>query len=183
MFIRADKLFASFLSLFQHRRGCIVYVIIWQYKCESLTSYTLHFSREVIVTSAVLTCEIAKVVLLLYGKTFDWILILVIVIVKHVLILSFVTCSMLYGFQVICALFFMAKDGTLKKVYNGWTLVAALTASGLPAAIYALQNSLLQISYRNLDSLTFSMLNQTKILFTAIFTFFILRYLSRFYHC
>uniref|UniRef100_A0A803PE68 CMP-sialic acid transporter 5 n=1 Tax=Cannabis sativa TaxID=3483 RepID=A0A803PE68_CANSA len=92
--------------------------------------------RDVIVTSSVLTCEIAK---------------------------------------VISALFVMAKDGTLKKVYKEWTLVGALTASGLPAAIYALQNSLLQISYRNLDSLTFSMLNQTKIFFTALFTFFLLR--------
>ncbi|XP_068342551.1 UDP-N-acetylglucosamine transporter ROCK1-like [Pyrus communis] len=93
-------------------------------------------SREVIVTSSVLTCEIAK---------------------------------------VICALIFMARDGSLKKVYREWTLVGALTASGLPAAIYALQNSLLQISYKNLDSLTFSMLNQTKIIFTAFFTYLILR--------
>ncbi|KDP46835.1 hypothetical protein JCGZ_24044 [Jatropha curcas] len=92
--------------------------------------------REVIVTTSVLTCEIAK---------------------------------------VICALILMAKDGSLKKLSNEWTLVGSLTASGLPAAIYALQNSLLQISYRNLDSLTFSMLNQTKIFFTAFFTFIILR--------
>lgn len=70
----------------------------------------------------------------------------------------------------------MAKDGSLKKVYNDWTLVGALTASGLPAVIYALQNILLQISYKNLDSLTFSILNQTKILFTAFFTYLILRY-------
>ncbi|EXB29445.1 CMP-sialic acid transporter 5 [Morus notabilis] len=92
--------------------------------------------REVIVTSSVLACEVAK---------------------------------------VACALFFMARDGTLKKVFKEWTLTGALTASGLPAAIYALQNSLLQISYKNLDSLTFSMLNQTKIFFTALFTFLILR--------
>lgn len=71
----------------------------------------------------------------------------------------------------------MAKEGTLKKLSSQWTLVGSLTASGLPAAIYALQNSLLQISYRNLDSLTFSMLNQTKIIFTALFTYIILRYL------
>ncbi|XWS41571.1 hypothetical protein CRYUN_Cryun17cG0093200 [Craigia yunnanensis] len=69
----------------------------------------------------------------------------------------------------------MAKDGSLKKLAKEWTLVGSLTASGLPAAIYALQNSLLQISYRNLDSLTFSMLNQTKIFFTALFTYFIMR--------
>ncbi|XP_044469287.1 UDP-N-acetylglucosamine transporter ROCK1-like [Mangifera indica] len=92
--------------------------------------------REVIVTTSVLTCELAK---------------------------------------VICALFLMAKEGTLRKLFNNWTLVGSLTASGLPAAIYALQNSLLQISYKNLDSLTFSMLNQTKIFFTAFFTYIILR--------
>lgn len=72
----------------------------------------------------------------------------------------------------------MAKDGSLRKLYKEWTLVGALTASGLPAAIYALQNSLLQISYKNLDSLTFSMLNQTKIFFTALFAYFILRYVA-----
>lgn len=71
----------------------------------------------------------------------------------------------------------MAKEGTLKKLSSQWTFVGSLTASGLPAAIYALQNSLLQISYRNLDSLTFSMLNQTRIIFTALFTYIILRYL------
>ncbi|CAI9106292.1 OLC1v1005418C1 [Oldenlandia corymbosa var. corymbosa] len=97
----------------------------------SLTN-SLFYRREVIVTSAVLTCEVIK---------------------------------------VICALLLMAKDGTLKKVFKEWTLAGSLTASGLPAAIYALQNSLLQISYKNLDSLTFSMLNQTKLFFTAFFTY------------
>ncbi|GMH14471.1 hypothetical protein Nepgr_016312 [Nepenthes gracilis] len=77
--------------------------------------------------------------------------------------------------KVICALILLAKDGNLKKLYTEWTLVGALTASGLPAAIYALQNSLLQISYKNLDSLTFSILNQTKLFFTALFTYMILR--------
>ncbi|KAH1079956.1 hypothetical protein J1N35_019717 [Gossypium stocksii] len=92
--------------------------------------------REVIVTSSVLICEIAK---------------------------------------VVCAIILMAKDGSIKRLAKEWTLMDSLTASGLPAAIYALQNSLLQISYRNLDSLTFSMLNQTKIFFTALFTYIILR--------
>ncbi|WCJ31878.1 Nucleotide-sugar transporter family protein [Euphorbia peplus] len=85
---------------------------------------------------------------------------------------SVLTCEVV---KVVCALTLMAKNGTLKKLANEWTLIGSLTASGLPAAIYALQNSLLQISYRNLDSLTFSMLNQTKIFFTAFFTYIILR--------
>ncbi|XP_058731501.1 UDP-N-acetylglucosamine transporter ROCK1-like [Vicia villosa] len=77
--------------------------------------------------------------------------------------------------KVIFALYFMTKEGSLGRMYKEWTLVGALTASALPAAIYALQNSLLQISYKNLDSLTFSILNQTKIFFTALFTYFMLR--------
>ncbi|ONK74050.1 uncharacterized protein A4U43_C03F2270 [Asparagus officinalis] len=91
--------------------------------------------REVIVTSSVLVCELAK---------------------------------------VICALILLAVEGSLWKLYSRWTFVGSLTASGLPAAIYALQNSLLQMSYRNLDSLTFSILNQTKLFFTAVFTYLIL---------
>ncbi|XP_043719340.1 UDP-N-acetylglucosamine transporter ROCK1 isoform X2 [Telopea speciosissima] len=85
-----------------------------------------------------------------------------------------VTSSVL-ACEVIGALILLAKEGTLLRMYKEWTLVGSLTASGLPAAIYALQNSLLQISYKNLDSLTFSMLNQTKLFFTAFFTYLILR--------
>ncbi|XP_073154322.1 UDP-N-acetylglucosamine transporter ROCK1 isoform X5 [Henckelia pumila] len=106
-----------------------------QYGAQPLISKNFT-SRQVIVTSSVLACEVVK---------------------------------------VLCALILLAKDGTLRKLCKEWTLLGSLTASGLPAAIYALQNSLLQISYRNLDSLTFSMLNQTKMFFTALFTYIILR--------
>ncbi|XP_042518953.1 UDP-N-acetylglucosamine transporter ROCK1 isoform X2 [Macadamia integrifolia] len=86
-----------------------------------------------------------------------------------------IVTSSVIACEVICALILLAKEGSLFRLYKEWTLVNSLTASGLPAAIYALQNSLLQISYKNLDSLTFSMLNQTKLLFTAFFTYLILR--------
>ncbi|RLN07416.1 CMP-sialic acid transporter 5 [Panicum miliaceum] len=76
--------------------------------------------------------------------------------------------------KVICAIILLIAEGSLKKQFRNWTLAGSLTASGLPAAIYALQNSLLQISYKNLDSLTFSILNQTKLLWTAFFTYLIL---------
>lgn len=105
-----------------------------QYGAQPLISKLL-VRREVIVTSSVLTCEMAK---------------------------------------VICALMLITQEGSLKRLFKNWTLVGSLTSSGLPAAIYALQNSLLQIAYKNLDSLTFSILNQTKLFFTALFTFLIL---------
>ncbi|KAJ8446656.1 hypothetical protein Cgig2_002818 [Carnegiea gigantea] len=76
-----------------------------------------------------------------------------------------------YGAQPLISKRFVS----LKKLCKDWSLLKAVTFSGFPAAIYALQNSLLQISYKNLDSLTFSMLNQTKLFFTAFFGFVILR--------
>ncbi|XP_031492054.1 UDP-N-acetylglucosamine transporter ROCK1 [Nymphaea colorata] len=76
--------------------------------------------------------------------------------------------------KVVCALLFLTTEGSLRRIFKEWTLIGSLTSSALPAAIYALQNSLLQISYKNLDSLTFSMLNQTKLFFTALFTYLIL---------
>ncbi|CAM8985775.1 unnamed protein product [Rhodiola kirilowii] len=106
-----------------------------QYGAQPLISKRF-IRQEVIVTSSVVACEIAK---------------------------------------VLCAFLVIAKDGSCRRIFKEWTLVGALTASGLPAAIYALQNSLLQISYRNLDSLTFSILNQTKLMFTAFFTYVLLR--------
>ncbi|KAK9110686.1 hypothetical protein Sjap_018746 [Stephania japonica] len=94
-------------------------------------------------------------------------------VMREVIVTSFVlACEVT---KVICALILLAKEGSLGRLCREWTLVGSLTASGLPAAIYALQNSLLQISYRNLDSLTFSILNQTKLFFTALFTYLILR--------
>jgi UDP-sugar transporter A1/2/3 len=80
--------------------------------------------------------------------------------------------------QCAAALFFMARDGTLWRLSKEWSFVDSLKASASPAAIYALQNTLLQLSYRNLDSLTFSLLNQTKLVFTAVFMFLILGYVN-----
>ncbi|XP_068637874.1 UDP-N-acetylglucosamine transporter ROCK1 [Aristolochia californica] len=124
----------SFDSSQNKRVWLYLLLLTLQYGAQPLISKRFT-SQEVIVTSLVISCEVAK---------------------------------------VICALFLLAKEGHLSKLLKEWTLVGSLTASALPAAIYALQNSLLQISYKNLDSLTFSMLNQTKLLFTALFSFIIL---------
>ncbi|XAR73384.1 hypothetical protein NMG60_11007336 [Bertholletia excelsa] len=110
-------------------------LLTFQYGAQPLISK--RFIRlEVIVTSFVLACEIAK---------------------------------------VIFALTLITIEGGLRRLLKNWTLAGSLIASGLPAAIYAMQSSLLQISYKNLDSLTFSILNQTKLIFTALFTYVILR--------
>jgi hypothetical protein len=46
---------------------------------------------------------------------------------------------------VICVVILLQVEGSLKKQFSYWSLVGSMTASGLPAAIYALQNSLLLI--------------------------------------
>ncbi|KAJ7538643.1 hypothetical protein O6H91_11G057800 [Diphasiastrum complanatum] len=91
---------------------------------------------------------------------------------KQVIMTSIVlSCEVL---KVACALAVMAWEGSLESICKNWQFFDALTASALPAGVYALQNPLLQLSYRHLDSLTFSLLNQTKLLFTALFMFLIL---------
>lgn len=115
------------------------------------------------MTSSVLACEAVKV----SSSSF--------LLLSCLFSLSYFQGYLLYiCLQVICALILIAREGSFKRSLKEWTLVGSLTASGLPAAIYALQNSLLQISYKNLDSLTFSMLNQTKLFFTALFMYIIL---------
>lgn len=95
---------------------------------------------------------------------------------KDLICLTFFSVN--YVMQCAAAIFFMARDGTLWRLSKEWSFSDSLKASASPAAIYALQNTLLQLSYRNLDSLTFSLLNQTKLVFTAMFMFLFLGYIT-----
>lgn len=58
-------------------------------------------------------------------------------------------------------------------VIRTWNFRDSLKISGLPAAIYAGQSMCIQIAYVNLDSLVFNVVNQTKVLSTAIFVYLI----------
>nr|CCA16246.1 unknown putative [Albugo laibachii Nc14] len=50
----------------------------------------------------------------------------------------------------------------------------SLRYSGIPACTYAIQNSLVLVSYQNLPPLLFNLLNQTKLLWTALFVYVLL---------
>jgi hypothetical protein len=76
--------------------------------------------------------------------------------------------------QIVCALGILVLQGPLAPRFAGWSVSDAFLASALPAGIYAVQNVLVQGAYPHLDSLTLTMLNQTKLLFTALFTALIL---------
>lgn len=76
--------------------------------------------------------------------------------------------------KIVCSLFIIGLEGSGRSLIKQWDFFGAMVASGLPAAIYAIQNMLVQVAYRHLDYLTFNMLNQTKLLFTAFFNFVLL---------
>ena len=55
---------------------------------------------------------------------------------------------------------------TVREICYNWRGV--VRRAGLPAVLFALQNFLLQVAYPRLDSLVFSVVGQTKILFVAL---------------
>ena len=50
-----------------------------------------------------------------------------------------------------------------QNILKDWNLFESFQAAGLPAILYAIQNVLIQYGYLYLNSLTFNLLNQTKV--------------------
>ena len=50
------------------------------------------------------------------------------------------------------------------KVLSDWTLLDSFRVAALPATLYAIQNLFVQHGYVLLDSMTFNLLNQTKVI-------------------
>lgn len=74
---------------------------------------------------------------------------------------------------VKCALCLALLTGDKRRrpALESWSLREGLAMSGLPSAVYALQNLVTCVAFRRLDGMTFGVLNQTKLLFTAFFVF------------
>jgi hypothetical protein len=51
----------------------------------------------------------------------------------------------------------------IEKIRETWSLKESLRTAALPATLYAIQNLCIQYGYSYLDSMTFSLLNQTKV--------------------
>ncbi|CAI7905309.1 unnamed protein product, partial [Closterium sp. NIES-53] len=76
-----------------------------------------------------------------------------------------ITCEVL---KVLIALTAMFLDGSLFTFWRNWHPLDSLEAAAVPGLLYAAQNTLIQVALRHLDYLTFNLLNQTKLLFTAL---------------
>jgi len=75
--------------------------------------------------------------------------------------------------MVLCFLM-LQLEGSWGRVTAGWNLKTSLQVAAAPAAVYAVQNLLIQLSYRHLDALLFNLINQSKLMFTAIFIYLVL---------
>lgn len=83
--------------------------------------------------------------------------------------------------KILISIFSIATGprAEVEKIFETWTLWDSLTVAALPATLYAIQNLFVQYGYIYLDSMTFSLLNQTKVNLTVTFSVFV--FLSLFY--
>lgn len=71
--------------------------------------------------------------------------------------------------KLLTCILILALTGELR----GWKPKEAIWAAG-PAVTYTVQNILTQTAYQNLDGMTFNVINQSKVLFNALFVFLII---------
>uniref|UniRef100_A0A7S0FN86 Nucleotide-sugar transporter n=1 Tax=Pyrodinium bahamense TaxID=73915 RepID=A0A7S0FN86_9DINO len=71
--------------------------------------------------------------------------------------------------KLAVCLLMLVLAGRLSPAMEGWTPAAGLQEAALPSLAYALQSMFNTTAYRRLDGVTFNVLNQTKLLFTAFF--------------
>eukprot|EP01084_Bolivina_argentea_P248243 415217_1 len=71
--------------------------------------------------------------------------------------------------KAICCFIVLIVSGNLFNVMSQWTYHSSLRVALIPAIIYCLQNVLAYYAYLQLDPLTYNLINQSKILFAAIF--------------
>lgn len=84
-------------------------------------------------------------------------------------------CTVIDTMKILIALACLVAKGQLVPQARRWSLTLAIQTTLLPSLIYALQNYLNQNAVTNLDGVTFNILNQTKIIWTAALVYLVLR--------
>ena len=72
---------------------------------------------------------------------------------------------------VACTLLVTEGGAEGQRALSRWRLRDALSGGAVPAAIYAVQNVCIQIGMQHCTGLLFNLLNQTKIIFTAVMVY------------
>ena len=76
--------------------------------------------------------------------------------------------------RLIASCIFLILSGSWTIATQRWTLADAIISSGIPAALYVVQNYCTLVAYQNLPPVTFNVLNQTKTLSAALCCFLIM---------
>lgn len=69
----------------------------------------------------------------------------------------------------------LQAEGRIREAFQDWTLLGFAQAAGLPSVTYVLQNLCIQLAYKRIDGVSFNVLNQSKMLFTALAGYVFLR--------
>lgn len=78
------------------------------------------------------------------------------------------------AFKIIVCLATLFASGAAKSSFAGWTWKQSLKVAAVPAIVFCFQNVLNQMAMQSLDSTTFIILNQSKLIFTALFVYLLL---------
>jgi hypothetical protein len=65
--------------------------------------------------------------------------------------------------KILIAIVTLAPTASKDRLISSWKLQESLYYAAVPAVLYAVQNLLVQFGYTLLDSMTFNLLNQTKV--------------------
>ena len=76
---------------------------------------------------------------------------------------SVVIATELFKICIAAVSFATESKEERKRVISTWSLSDSILVAALPATLYAIQNLLVQNGYMYLDSMTFCLLNQTKV--------------------
>ncbi len=76
---------------------------------------------------------------------------------------SIVIASEMAKVVIVASSFAGVSHREMNYILKDWTVLDSLIASAVPAILYAVQNLLLQHAYTQLDSMTFNVINQTKV--------------------
>lgn len=73
--------------------------------------------------------------------------------------------------KLVASALLLSSTGGWGDATRQWSFGSMIAAAGTPAVIYALQNVCIQTAYQKLSMVIFNLLNQSKIIFTALFLY------------
>lgn len=77
---------------------------------------------------------------------------------------SIVFCTELEKIVIAIVSIAVGPSAVREKIKLNWSIASSLQLAALPALLYTVQNIMIQYSYTYIDSMTFNLLNQTKVI-------------------